>query len=96
MPTEHEGVDLPQLISKRELLQIVPLSYTSIWSRMRRGEFPKSIMLDDAGANPAREPQRMVFSILVNGYRNGDEEAMDAVDEFARQLTSGGRGGATR
>ena len=57
MPTEHaperEGVELPKLISKRELLQIVPLSYPSIWNRMRRGEFPRSIKLDDTGAKVA-------------------------------------------
>jgi len=50
----------------------------------------------DAGSIGFGTPRRVVFSIVVNGYRNGDEEAMDAVDEFARELTAGGRRGATR
>ena len=57
MSTEHaperDGAELPKLISKRQLLQIVPLSYTSIWSRMRKDEFPRSVKLDDTGAKVA-------------------------------------------
>ena len=55
MPLEHSPgrakkplpVALEQLriISKAELLQIVPLSYVTLWAMMRRGEFPQSIRL---------------------------------------------------
>jgi prophage regulatory protein len=34
-----------KLISKRELLELIPLSYVTIWSMMRRGDFPKSIKI---------------------------------------------------
>ena len=37
------------LMSKRELLRRVPYSYPTIWDKMRRGEFPKSVKLDDGG-----------------------------------------------
>jgi D-alanyl-D-alanine carboxypeptidase/D-alanyl-D-alanine-endopeptidase (penicillin-binding protein 4) len=33
------------------------------------------------------EPERAVFSILVNGYRVNDELAMDTVDRFVAELT---------
>jgi predicted DNA-binding transcriptional regulator AlpA len=31
-----------QLLSRAELLSVVPLSYASIWQQMRDGTFPKS------------------------------------------------------
>lgn len=34
--------------------------------------------------------ERAVFSILVNGYRGSDREAMDAVDRFVSELVRGG------
>jgi D-alanyl-D-alanine carboxypeptidase/D-alanyl-D-alanine-endopeptidase (penicillin-binding protein 4) len=40
--------------------------------------------------------RRVVFSIMVNGYRHTDEAAMDAVDEFVSVLTGGGAGSASR
>ena len=39
-----------KLISKRELLNLIPLSYPAIWTRMRAGEFPLSVKLDAAGS----------------------------------------------
>jgi D-alanyl-D-alanine carboxypeptidase/D-alanyl-D-alanine-endopeptidase (penicillin-binding protein 4) len=33
--------------------------------------------------------ERVIFSILVNGFRGGAEDAMDAVDRFAEALASG-------
>ena len=44
---EHESSPLRTLINKRKLLQTIPLSYPAIWNRMRRGEFPMSVKLDD-------------------------------------------------
>ena len=37
------------LILKAEVLERVPFSYPTIWQKMRRGEFPLSVQLDDAG-----------------------------------------------
>ena len=37
------------LISKREVLRRVPYSYPTLWHKMRKGEFPKSVKLDDGG-----------------------------------------------
>jgi predicted DNA-binding transcriptional regulator AlpA len=36
-----------KLISKRELLQLVPLSYPTIWGMMRAGNFPRSVKITD-------------------------------------------------
>ena len=41
------------LIAKREVLERVPYSYPTIWEKMRRGEFPRSVALDDAGTKVA-------------------------------------------
>ena len=37
------------LISKREVLRRVPYSYPTVWAKMRKGEFPRSVKLDDDG-----------------------------------------------
>lgn len=34
-----------RLIDKRTLLRLVPLSYSTIWKLMRRGEFPLSVVV---------------------------------------------------
>ena len=34
-----------RLLSKREVLALVPVSYTTLWSWMRQGQFPRSIVL---------------------------------------------------
>ena len=47
--SEEDGTSPRRLISKRQMLEMVPLSYPTIWDRMRRGEFPLSVKLDDAG-----------------------------------------------
>ena len=33
---------MPRLISRKQLLEIVPLSYPAIWKRMKEGTFPRS------------------------------------------------------
>ena len=42
-----------KLITKAEVLERVPYSYPTIWEKMRRGEFPRSVKLDDSGAKVA-------------------------------------------
>ena len=37
------------LISKREVLRRVPYSYPTVWAKMRKGEFPRSVKLDNDG-----------------------------------------------
>jgi len=46
----QEKTGTPRLLSRRQLLERVPLSYTSIWLRMRAGTFPRSV---DMGGKPA-------------------------------------------
>ena len=38
---------------KAEVLERVPYSYPTIWEKMRRGEFPRSVKLDNSGAKIA-------------------------------------------
>ena len=47
---ERAAPAVRKLISKRELLDLIPLSYPTLWQMMRRGEFPKSIKLTDGPA----------------------------------------------
>ena len=42
-----------RLISKRAVLDRVPYSYPTLWAKMARGEFPRSVKLDDAGSKVA-------------------------------------------
>lgn len=37
--------DEHRLIDKRTLLAVVPLSYSNVWDKMRRGEFPLSVRI---------------------------------------------------
>ena len=41
---DHESV-LCRLLTKKQLLEIVPFSYPTIWGLMRRGEFPKALRI---------------------------------------------------
>ena len=38
---------MERLLSKQEVLDIVPLSYPTLWQRMRLGTFPRSVRLGD-------------------------------------------------
>ena len=44
---ERDAPAARKLISKRALLDLIPLSYPTIWQMMRRGEFPRSVKLGD-------------------------------------------------
>ena len=44
MGEEHSGCD--RLIDRNELLEIVGLSYTTVWSLMRDGKFPRSVRIE--------------------------------------------------
>ena len=38
--------ELPcRLLTRKQLLEIVPFSYTTIWELMRRGAFPKALRI---------------------------------------------------
>ena len=41
-----EDFENERLIDKRTLLRLVPLSYSTVWKLMRRGEFPLSVRVD--------------------------------------------------
>ncbi len=43
---DHESV-LCRLLTKKQLLEIVPFSYPTIWGLMRRGEFPKALRIGE-------------------------------------------------
>ena len=48
MSTQHapeRDAAVRKVISKRELLESIPLSYPTIWQMMRRSEFPCSIKI---------------------------------------------------
>ena len=47
---EPRAPPVRRLISKRQLLGLIPISFPSVWARMRKGEFPLSVQLDDAGS----------------------------------------------
>ena len=53
MSIEHAPErDVPavrKIISKRQLLETIPLSYPTIWQMMRKGEFPLSIVIGTHG-----------------------------------------------
>ena len=51
--SEHEAPTARRLLSKREILARIPFSYPTIWSMMRKGTFPLSVKLDDAGTKVA-------------------------------------------
>ena len=42
-----------------------------------------------SGYATSADGQRLVFSVLINGFPGSDEAAMDAVDQFAAELTKG-------
>lgn len=48
VPVHHPD----RLLSKAEVLERVPLSYSHIWTLMQRGEFPRSVRVGD---NPKRD-----------------------------------------
>ena len=38
--------ELPcRLLTRKQLLEIIPFSYPTIWELMRRGEFPKALLI---------------------------------------------------
>ena len=47
---ERDVPAVRKLISKRELLDLIPKSYPTIWKEMREGKFPKPVKLGD-GSN---------------------------------------------
>ena len=53
MQTERTPENPPPLVrrilSKRQVLALVPVSYTTIWQWMRQGEFPRSVVLGPGG-----------------------------------------------
>ena len=57
MPTEHaperDAPAVRRLIRKSQLLDLVPLSFPTIWEMMRRGEFPLPVKLGSAPNAPS-------------------------------------------
>jgi prophage regulatory protein len=41
---DHEGVPC-RLLTRAQLLEIIPFSYPTLWGMMRRGEFPKALRI---------------------------------------------------
>ncbi len=46
---ERSAPAVRRIMSKRQLLEVIPLSYPTIWSMMRRDEFPRSIVVGPNG-----------------------------------------------
>jgi predicted DNA-binding transcriptional regulator AlpA len=62
---------IQKLIDKRELLARVPLSYPSIWKRMRRGEFPQPFRLGGKNAWDESEIDAYLQSLPRRTYPAG-------------------------
>ena len=64
-----EEVKADRLIGKRELLQLVPLSYSTIWDLMRRGEFPLSVRIGSRVFWNLNEIQSHLAALPRSEYR---------------------------
>ena len=57
MSIEHapgrDTTGVRKLIRKRQLLELIPLSFPAIWEKMRRGEFPLPVSLGDGPNAPS-------------------------------------------
>lgn len=56
------------LINKRQLLAIVPLSYSSIWDLMRTGDFPLSVRIGSRVYWRAREIEAWLAALPRSQY----------------------------
>jgi prophage regulatory protein len=45
MPDQGQQTGPIRLLTKKQLRELVPLAYSSIWELMRRGEFPKALRI---------------------------------------------------
>lgn len=41
----HSAQPPPKFLNKRQVLERIPLSYQTLWDRMRRGLFPRSFLI---------------------------------------------------
>jgi predicted DNA-binding transcriptional regulator AlpA len=68
---------LRQLISMKELLQLVPLSRTEIWDRQRKGKFPRSVSIGRKSfwfADEIAEYQASLPIVKLKGDHPGEVE----------------------
>ena len=67
-PYERLPLDRHRLIGKRELLQLVPLSYSSIWDLMRQDQFPLSVRIGSRVYWRAHEVEKWIADLPHSRY----------------------------
>lgn len=68
-----EDIARYRLIDKRTLLRLVPLSYSTIWKLMRRGEFPLSVVVSGRVFWKISEVSRFVDELPRSKYLGVEE-----------------------
>ncbi|NNE83363.1 MAG: AlpA family phage regulatory protein [Alphaproteobacteria bacterium] len=75
------GINEERLINKRELLRLVPLSYSTVWQLMRRGEFPLSITVSGRVFWKWREVREFLDNLPRSKYLGIEDLASRAGDD---------------
>ena len=73
--SDNQKDDAPdRLLTRAQVLEIVPLSYTTLWEMMRRGDFPRAVKIT---ANRVAWSERLVRAWVASRPRQklkGDAE----------------------
>lgn len=69
-----------RLINKRELLLLIPLSFSTIWKLMRRGEFPLSVVVSGRVFWKSREVREYLDNLPRSKYLGVENLANRAGD----------------
>jgi predicted DNA-binding transcriptional regulator AlpA len=82
MPGNKHNTTSYRLLSKKQLLEIVPLSYPTIWKLMRAGKFPRGLVISQSQGRATRACWRAaeVYAWIENLPRQqllGDETDKD-------------------
>lgn len=76
MPGNNNNTTSYRLLSKKQLLEIVPLSYPTIWKLIRAGEFPRGLEMARNGDRVTRVCWR-------------EDEALSWIEKLPRQQLKG-------
>jgi predicted DNA-binding transcriptional regulator AlpA len=73
---ENEDKSTPcRLLTKKQVLQIIPLSYSTIWEMTRRGEFPRAIQI--CGSNRVAYLETEILEWIRSRPRQELKEMID-------------------
>jgi predicted DNA-binding transcriptional regulator AlpA len=73
MPYELNDFDNSRLIDKRQLLKLVPISYSSIWDLMRQDQFPLSVRIGSRVYWRAHEVEKWLAALPRSKYAGKSE-----------------------